>query len=47
MDDLIGLIGNLGFPMVISLYLLIRIEDKLEELSNSILGLSEVINKLI
>lgn len=47
MEDIIGLIGNLGFPMVISLYLLVRIEEKLEELSNSILGLSEVINKLI
>lgn len=47
MEELIGLIANVGFPIVISLYLLIRIEDKLGELSNSILGLSEVINKLI
>lgn len=46
MDDYIYLIGNLGFPIVISFYLLMRIENKLESLNNNILELSKSINKL-
>lgn len=35
--------ANLGFPIVISIYLLVRIEGKLNELTNSISELSKVI----
>ncbi|WP_138207750.1 YvrJ family protein [Haloimpatiens lingqiaonensis] len=45
MDSIVNLIGNLGFPIAISLYLLIRIEGKLENLTQSINTLSNVINK--
>lgn len=45
MDSIVNLIGNLGFPIAISLYLLIRIEGKLENLTQSINNLSNVINK--
>lgn len=30
------MIGDLGFPIVVSLYLLIRLERKVENLSNAI-----------
>ena len=32
-------IANLGFPIVISIYLLVRIEGKLNQLSDSIIAL--------
>lgn len=46
MDNLVGLIGNVGFPMAISIYLLVRIENKLEKLTDSINQLSSVINNI-
>ncbi len=45
MEQIIDIIGNVGFPISISLYLLIRIEGKLETLTNSINNLSNVMNK--
>ncbi len=47
MDELITMIANIGFPIVVSIYLLVRIEEKLDLLSNSILELSNVINKMV
>ena len=38
------IIVNVGFPIVISMYLLIRIEGKLQVLSDSINELSKNIN---
>lgn len=46
MDALISLIGNVGFPIAVSIYLLVRIEGKLESLTNSINNLSSVINTM-
>lgn len=46
MDTLIGLIGNVGFPIGVSIYLLVRIEGKLESLTGSINELSNAINKI-
>ena len=43
MDQLLGYVANYGFPMVISVYLLVRIEAKLENLSGSINDLAKVI----
>lgn len=45
MDEMFLNIANLGFPIVLSIYLLVRIEGKLDELSNSIIELSKSINK--
>ena len=42
--ELLNLVGNVGFPIAVSLYLLIRIEGKLEMLNTSINNLSSVIN---
>lgn len=45
-DEIVKLISNLGFPITISLYLLIRIEGKLEGLTISINNLSQSINSI-
>ena len=42
----VQIIGNVGFPIAISVYLLMRIEGKLEVLSNSINNLSNVMSKI-
>lgn len=43
MEDLLGMIGNVGFPIAVSIYLLIRIENKLNELTKAIGELREAI----
>jgi len=42
-EELLNIIGNVGFPIAVAAYLLIRIEAKLGELSNSITQLREAI----
>jgi hypothetical protein len=46
MDALVELIGNVGFPIAISIYLLVRIEGKLESLAYSINTLANVLNNI-
>ena len=46
MEDIYTSIANLGFPIVISVYLLVRIEGKLNQLSDSIIELSKNIAKM-
>lgn len=46
MQDIYASIANLGFPIVISIYLLVRIEGKLNELTQSISELSKVITQI-
>lgn len=41
MQEIVDLVGNLGFPIAVTLYLLIRIEGKLELLTQSINRLSQ------
>lgn len=43
MEDFLKLVGNFGFPMVVSAYLLVRIEGKLNALSSSITELAKAI----
>lgn len=43
MEDLLPQIANFGFPIVLSMYLLIRIEGKLEVLSTAISDLTKAI----
>lgn len=45
MEELLSQIGNFGFPIILSMYLLIRIEEKIESLSTSIAHLSNVLEK--
>ncbi|MCC3864811.1 YvrJ family protein [Terrisporobacter petrolearius] len=46
MDNIQSIIANLGFPIAISLYLLVRIEGKMQGLTDSINELSKNIIKL-
>ena len=43
MEQWIPLIGEIGFPIVITMYLLLRIEQKIEALSTSIAELNSSI----
>ncbi len=43
MEELVVLIGNFGFPVAVSMYLLVRLEGKLETLTESIHSLSEAL----
>ncbi|WP_312562870.1 YvrJ family protein [Anaerospora sp.] len=43
MEQLLTYAANYGFPMVITLFLLLRMETKLEQLTNSISELAKVI----
>ncbi len=42
-NEIMNVVGNVGFPIAISVYLLVRLESKLEILTNSINNLSSVI----
>lgn len=42
MEELLQSIGNFGFPMVVSAYLLIRVETKMEQLARLVTELSAV-----
>ena len=46
-NELIGIIGNVGFPVAVSAYLLIRLEKQLDSLSNSINKLNNIISAKI
>jgi len=43
MNELLNLIGNVGFPIAVAAYLLIRIETRLSELSGAINELREAV----
>jgi len=45
MEDLLSNILNIGFPIAISCYLLVRLEKKMEELREVIVELSNAIEE--
>lgn len=45
MEELYNAVANIGFPMAMCMYLLIRIEGKLDSLTKSITELSNTIGK--
>ncbi|MBE3554813.1 MAG: YvrJ family protein [Thermicanus sp.] len=46
MTEWASLLANLGFPIVVTFYLLTRIEGKLESLDETIRQLSQTIHQL-
>lgn len=46
MDEMVNFIANVGFPIAISIFLLARVENKLDSLSESIIELSIAIKDL-
>lgn len=43
MEEMLKLVGNFGFPMVVSAFLLVRIDGKLSEFSSSITELAKAV----
>ena len=43
MNDLMAQVANVGFPIAVSIYLLVRVEAKIESLTSSIYELARVI----
>lgn len=43
MEDIVAVIANLGFPIAISVFLLVRIENRMEKLTESINALANTI----
>ena len=44
--DPVAVIGNLGFPIAVTVYLLIRFEKKIETLELAINKLTQVLSKI-
>jgi hypothetical protein len=44
-NELLTQIGNYGFPMVVAVFLLVRIEKKLDEITVAIARLGEIISR--
>ncbi|MBS3969927.1 MAG: YvrJ family protein [Clostridia bacterium] len=45
MEMFFAQVGNFGFPMVVAIYLLVRVEKKLDELTIAINDLGRVVEK--
>jgi HAMP domain-containing protein len=46
MDQLFSVIANVGFPIAVSVYLLVRVENRLETLSQAIHELANAVNHI-
>ncbi|MBE3102026.1 MAG: YvrJ family protein [Firmicutes bacterium] len=46
MEQLFGMISNVGFPIAVSVYLLVRIENRMENLTKSIQTLAQAISEM-
>ncbi|MFD2670418.1 YvrJ family protein [Marinicrinis sediminis] len=44
--DFVNAIGNFGFPIMITIYLLIRFEKRIDYLNNSLIDLAQVIKEM-
>ncbi len=47
MEEAVALISNLGFPVAVSLFLLVRLESKMDELTASVKELSQAISRML
>ena len=43
-NELVSLIGNVGFPVAVSTYLLVRLEKQIQNLTTSITRLNTIIS---
>lgn len=46
-ENIVQLIGNFGFPIVVTIYLLHRFENKIDSLENTIHNIANVVNNSI
>jgi len=47
MEELAPIIANLGFPIVVALYLLVRVESKIAALEKTMEDILKAISKLL
>jgi len=47
MEELVPIIANLGFPIVVALYLLVRVENKISSLEKTMDEVLKAISKLL
>ncbi|NLK21050.1 MAG: YvrJ family protein [Epulopiscium sp.] len=47
MEEILNYISNIGFPIVVSVYLLVRFEKKIDVLTKSIDQLGDAVGNLI
>jgi len=47
MEELVPIIANLGFPIVVALYLLVRVENKIASLEKTMDEVLKAISKLL
>lgn len=45
MEEILSSISNYGFPIIITVFLLMRMENKLEKLTESITCLNQIMQK--
>jgi len=46
MEQLTATVANLGFPIAVAIYLLVRMETRMKDLENAINNLALVINEM-
>ncbi len=46
-ENIVQLIGNFGFPIVVTIYLLHRFENKIDSLESTIHNIANVVNNSI
>jgi hypothetical protein len=47
MEELAPIVANLGFPIVVALYLLVRVENKIASLENRMDEILKALSKLL
>ncbi|WP_322627838.1 YvrJ family protein [Aedoeadaptatus coxii] len=45
LDELLAMIANTGFPIVVASYLILRMEEKLDKLNDTIRELASIIER--
>lgn len=47
MQDFVNVVSNVGFPIFIAMFLLIRVENKIDQLIGAFVDLTEAIGRLM
>ena len=47
MEELISIVSNVGFPIFIAMFLLIRVENKIDQLIGAFMDLTESISRMM
>lgn len=47
MESIFELIGNVGFPIAVAVFLLVRIEKKLDDVNKTLINMLETFNEIL